>query len=55
MIVEVLADLALDLRDLLVERGNDFSDRGRDDGRLRRLRVNRLLRPSRLEVLVMAH
>jgi hypothetical protein len=44
MSVEVLANLALDLRDLFIERGNDLSNRGRDDGNLRGLRVNRLLR-----------
>ena len=40
--------------DLLVEGGNDFVDRGCDDGRVRRLRINRLLRSGRFEMLVTA-
>jgi hypothetical protein len=55
MIVEVLANLTLDLRDLLVECGNDLSNGGRDDGCLRGLSVDRLLRSRCLEVLVVAH
>ena len=32
IIVEVLSNLPLELRDLCVERGNDLPNRGRDDG-----------------------
>ena len=55
MVVEVLANLALDLRDLFIERGDDLSNGGRNDGCLRGLCVDRLLRSGRLEVLVVAH
>jgi hypothetical protein len=37
MIIEVLANLALDLRDLLVERGDDLRNGSRDDGCLLRI------------------
>src|ERR1700733_7942703 len=55
MIVEVPTDLALDLRDLLIERSKDFSNGSRDDGRFRGLCVDRLLCSGGLQVIVMAH
>jgi hypothetical protein len=44
MIVEVLANLALDLRDMFVECGNDLPNGGSENGCLRGLRVHRLSR-----------
>ena len=35
MVIEVLANLSLNLRDLFVERGDDLPNRGRNDGRVR--------------------
>src|ERR1700733_959935 len=55
MIVEVLANLALDLRNLFIEGGDDLSNRGCDNGCLGGLCVDRLLSPRRLEMLVVAH
>jgi hypothetical protein len=51
MVVKVLANLPLNLRGLFVERGDDFANRGHNDGRVRRLRVHRLLRSGFLEVV----
>ncbi|MGA8097326.1 MAG: hypothetical protein WB810_01570 [Candidatus Cybelea sp.] len=55
MIVKVLANLSLHLRDLFVERRDDLADGVCNDGCLRRLCVHGLLRSSGLQMLVMAH